>query len=163
MNFFVPKLSLNQHRVLERIYDVPSVYEFPNMHELGNSLNMSEDEVMQAAHLLKGRGFAFINRDKRPFVVGCTPEGAQALLQKVLLEEGKEKAKSNALRWMQMGGIIIAASISICTFVINTVVTVNNSKTIEGQRIEIAYLKERAEKNENAMKILRSNQPRKDK
>lgn len=139
---FVPKLYLNQHRVLEKVYDVPSVQKFPNIDELSTSLQLDKDEVMQAAHLLKGRGFAFVQRDKRPFVVECTPEGAQALLQQALIEEGKEKGKANFLRGIQIFGIIVASFISIITFVVNTLVTAKNANKIEEIRAEVTSLKE---------------------
>lgn len=142
MTYLVPKLYLNQHRVLSKLYNVPSVREFPNIEEISISLNLSIDDVMQAAHLLKGRGFAFIHRDKHPFIVGCTPDGAQALLQRVLIEEGKEKAKANILRWTQIAGIIVASVISISTFVLNALTTVSNSHKIEVMQAELKQLKE---------------------
>lgn len=138
---FVPKSYINQQRVLEKIYNVPSIGEFPNVQELVESLKLSEDEVMQAAHLLQGRGFAFVDRDKRPFVVGCTPEGAQALLQQVILEEGRERGKANLLRWMQIAGILVASTISIGTFITNTLNTANNSKNIEALKADVTSLK----------------------
>jgi hypothetical protein len=141
MNLFVPKLYTNQHRVLEKVYNVPSVREFPNIDGISKSLKLSVDDVMQAAHLLKGRGFAFVNRDKLPFVVGCTPDGAQALLQKALIEEGKEKGKTNLLRWMQITGILVASTISIGTFILNTISTVNNSRSIETLKAGVNTLK----------------------
>ncbi|RZK29234.1 MAG: hypothetical protein EOO61_20920 [Hymenobacter sp.] len=141
-HILVPRLYLNQHRVLEKIYDVPNAQEFPDISELSKSLQLDEKEVMQAAYLLKGRGFAFVQRDKQPFVVGCTPEGAQALLQQSLLEEGKEKMNANLLRGAQIFGIVIASVISIATFIMNSLITVKNSNRIEALKVEVNSLKE---------------------
>ena len=78
-----------------------------------------------------GKGLVNVDRSKKPFVVTCTPDGAQTLIQKSLLDEGREKAKANLLRWMQMTGILVAALISVSTFVVNIINTDNNSKNIE--------------------------------
>ena len=145
MRYFVPKIFVNQHRVLEKIYNVASIREFPNVKELGTALQLNEDEIMQAAYLLKGRGFANVNRDKRPFIISCTPEGGQALLQKAILDEGKEKAKTNLLRWTQITGILIASIISVGTFLVNVSTTISNSKNIEALKTEVKFLKKHAE------------------
>ena len=145
MKYFAPKLFINQHRVLEKIYNVPSVRDFPNVRELTMSLGLSEDEIMQAAYLLKGRGFANVSRDKQPFVISCTPNGGQAFLQQAILDEGRERFKANLLRWMQVGGILVASIISIGTFAINTLSTINNSKNIEALKAEVISLKRDAE------------------
>ena len=141
MKYFVSKQFVNQHLVLEKIYNVPSVREFPNVQELANSLQLSEDDVMQAAHLLKGRGFANVNREKRPFVISCTPDGAQALLQRAILDEGREKAKANLLRWMQIAGIVVASTISVGTFLVNILSTIRNANDIEMLKLDINSLK----------------------
>ncbi|MBT9395217.1 hypothetical protein KLP40_18760 [Hymenobacter sp. NST-14] len=139
--YFISKININQHRVLEKIYNVPSVNEFPDVRKIAQDLTLSEEDVLQAAALLHGRGFASINRTTRPFTIVCKPEGAQALFQKILLEEGKEKAKVNMLRWLQMTGIFIAAIISVSTFVMNIISTMNNAKAIESLKSEITLLK----------------------
>ena len=72
---FVPKSCVSQQRVLERIYNISSVRGFPNVQEINELLELSEGEVMRTAHLLQGQGLAFVHSDKRPFMVGCTPEG----------------------------------------------------------------------------------------
>ena len=165
MKHFAPKLFVNQHQVLEKIYNVPSVREFPNVEELAASLQLREDEVMQAAYLLQGRGFANVNRGKRPCVISCTPEGGQALMQKVILDEGREKAKANLLRWTQIAGILIASTIGIGTFIVNTLNTIHNSKNIEVLKADVISLKRDAEiqksKFDNKSLLTGKSQPKK--
>jgi hypothetical protein len=141
MSILIPEAYLNQHRVLERIYNSPSVQKFPNIAELSAELNLTEDEVIQASYLLVGRGFASVSRESRPFIVRCTPEGSNALMQRILLDEGKEKAKANILRWTQIAGIITASIISLSTFVMNTISTITNARKIEVLQAEINSIK----------------------
>ena len=108
-------------------------------------LELNENDIMQASYLLKGRGFANVNRASKPFIITYTPDGAQALLQRVLLDEGKEKAKTNLLRWAQIVGILVASAISINTFILNILNTRNNSKNIKDLKLEIDHLKKELE------------------
>ena len=62
-------------------------------------------------------------------------------MQKAILDEGKEKAKTNLLRWTQITGILIASIISVGTFLVNISTTIGNSKNIEALKAEVKFLK----------------------
>ncbi|WP_139362048.1 hypothetical protein [Hymenobacter sp. CRA2] len=141
MRFLIPPVFVRQHRVLDQVYNVPSINDFPNVSEIANSTGMTEDEVVQAAYLLLERGMVSIDRGHKPYIIRCSPEGASAYLQKKLLAEGDEKGKANLLRWMQIFGIIVAASITISTFIMNLIKTDSNTNRITKVESEIQLLK----------------------
>ncbi|MBD2714754.1 hypothetical protein KBK19_06890 [Microvirga sp. STR05] len=139
---FVPKLYRNQHLVLGESYNSPSVNQFPDVEQIAVRTNLAKDDVMQAAYLLKGKGYVHVNRDKKPFIVACSPEGAQAYLQKKLLEEGKEKGKAELLRWIQIMGIVTASFIGLATFVNNLIKTDDNAARIKVLELKVHSMRE---------------------
>ncbi|GAB2965837.1 hypothetical protein GCM10027048_39740 [Hymenobacter coalescens] len=82
-----------------------------------------------------------VDRNQRPFVIRCSPEGATAYLQKKLLSEGKEKGWANFLRWTQIAGILIASIIGLITFAMNIVKTDSNSTKIQQLESDVRLLK----------------------
>ena len=86
-------------------------------------------------------------------------------MQKVILDEGREKAKANLLRWTQIAGILIASTIGIGTFIVNTLNTIHNSKNIEVLKADVISLKRDAEiqksKFDNKSLLTGKSQPKK--
>ena len=122
-----PTKYILQHKVLQRTYmskkNGNGETEWHNVDELANLFSTSEEKVLQAAHLLSERKMVFVNRKSKPYVIACTPVGATAYFQKILLDEGREKIRSEVLRYLQMAGIFTASIIGILTFVSNVLLT----------------------------------------
>jgi hypothetical protein len=134
----LPRIYRNQHLVLGASYNSPSVNQFPNIQQVADKTGLSYDDVMQAAHLLSEQKLVHIQRDKTPFVVVCSPEGAKAFLSQKILEEGKERGKVNLLRWVQILGIVLASLISVVTFVNSILNTNDNTSRIQKLELEVS-------------------------
>ncbi|RPD50270.1 hypothetical protein DNI29_05600 [Hymenobacter sediminis] len=133
----LPKIYKNQHLVLGASYNAPSVNQFPNIDQIASETRILPEDVLQAAYLLNMNGLVHIQREKTPFIVVCSPEGAKAFLSRKLLEDGKEKGKANLLRWAQILGIAVASFISVATYINNLIKTNENTSRIKELEMKV--------------------------
>lgn len=148
MRLFIPYIYRLQHKILERTYnsdkDANGNVTWPTVKELCQLFKTDDKQILRAAHLLEEKEFAKALVWEHPIKVVCLPKGKIAYFQEYYLDEGWEKTKVNALRYLQMFGILIASVISFITFIINILQTNTNNKEIsrlkaDAKQLQLSY------------------------